>query len=275
MRSLNPFKIISNIENEVVDFQKVGIKGAIGETFIYFIILFFTGILFINKKFSLKIFILNALAAFILFVIITVVFYTVYGTIVNKADICKKVFRKFTVRNIIYLTIVLFGAEIISNNLVVFVLDPFSKILMPKLALEAFSESTQMPFIIYVCIIGPAVEEFVFRAVILGGLLKKYSIKKSIIISSILFGISHLNGIQFINAFLVGILLGYIYSKTRSIYLCMYFHMAFNSIIFAHIYMIYIVKNQNLLLTVLVTILGLVLIIYGLKEINNFKVSDL
>lgn len=275
MRDLNPFNIIFNIENEIVDFQKVDIKNAIGAMFVYIIILSFTGVLFVNKNFSLKIFILNSFAAFIIFVITIIIFYKMYGIVVNEKNICKKVFRKFTVRNIIYFTIAVFGFKIISNNFVTFVLAPFSNILMPKLALKALGEVTQMSFVIYVCIIGPAMEEFVFRAVILGGLLKKYSVKKSIIISSILFGISHLNGIQFINAFLLGILLGYTYIKTKSIYLCMYSHIVFNSIGFALIYMPYTVNNQNLFLAILSTILGIVLIIYGLKEINNFKTSDL
>jgi membrane protease YdiL (CAAX protease family) len=112
-------------------------------------------------------------------------------------------------------------------------------------------------------------EELVFRGVILAGLLKKYSVKKSIIISSLLFGIIHLNGIQFINAFFLGIFIGYIYVKTKSIYLCMYFHILFNIIGF-----IYIPKIHNLLVTILFAIIGLIFIIYGIKKFNNFEIVN-
>lgn len=170
-------------------------------------------------------------------------------------------------KNIFYLTVAVVGFKIISNDLVVFILDPFSKILMPKLMLKAISEVTQISFLMYVCIIGPAMEELVFRGVVLGGLLKTYSAKKSIIISAILFGISHLNGIQFIDAFLLGVFMGYIYVKTKSIYLCMYAHILFNSIGFT---LIYLPKIQNLIVIIPITILGGLFMIYGLKKINNF-----
>lgn len=152
-----------------------------------------------------------------------------------------------------YLTIAVLGITIISSELVVLILDPFSKILMPKFILKAISQTTQISFFMYACIIGAAMEELVFRGVILGGLLKTYSAKKSIIISSVLFGISHLNGIQFINAFLLGIFIGYIYVKVKSIYLCMYAHILFNSIGFIFIYL---PKIKSLLVIIPFTILG-------------------
>ncbi|MHC6180278.1 lysostaphin resistance A-like protein [Clostridium sp. JNZ X4-2] len=269
MYKLNPFKIISNIENGTVEFKKMGIQDCIVATLIYGIILVFIGGLFIKTNINslLKSFISNSLMALLIFVVTTILFYGLYVTPVNGKNICEKIAKKITMKNIFYLTVAVVGFKIISNDLVVFILDPFSKILMPKFILKAMSEVTQISFLMYVCIIGPAMEELVFRGVVLGGLLNTYSAKKSIIISAILFGISHLNGIQFINAFLLGVFMGYIYVKTKSIYLCMYTHVLFNSIGFT---LIYLPKIQNLIVIISITILGCLFMIYGLNKINNF-----
>ncbi|UZQ49154.1 CPBP family intramembrane glutamic endopeptidase [Clostridium kluyveri] len=210
----------------------------------------------------------NSLIAIVMFIITTILFHVLYG--IKGKNISGKSSKKFTVRSVFYVTIVILGSRVISNDLVVFILTPFSKMLMTKSMLEALNEVVQVPFLAYVYITGPAMEELVFRGVILGGLLKTYSVKKSIIISSILFGVVHLNGIQFINAFLLGILIGYIYVKTKSMYLCMYFHILFNTI---DVIFIYLPEIQNLLLSIPFTILGVLFIIYGLKKINGFKID--
>ncbi|OBR96510.1 CAAX amino terminal protease self- immunity [Clostridium ragsdalei P11] len=278
MNSLNPFKIISNIENESLEFEKMAVKDAVGAAIIYGIILCliggFTRVFSINNKSQLEMFMLNTIMALMILAATTIIFYKLYIIRSDKDLFLKEVYKKFTIRNIFYATVAIVGFRIISNNLVIFVLDPFSKILMPKSMLKSIGEIIQMPFIIYVCIVGPAMEEFVFRGVILGGLLKKYSGKNSIIVSALLFGIVHLNGIQFINGFLLGVLLGYVYVKTKSIYLCMYSHMLFNSIAFVLAYVPYMNRTQNLFVVISLTILGVVFIIYGLKKVSKCKDLD-
>lgn len=274
MHKLNPLEIISHIENGTIEVKKMNIQDCIVATLIYEVILVFIGGLFVktNSNSLLKVFISNSLMALVIFAVTTILFYGLYLIAIDEKNICEKISKKFTIRNIFYLTIAVVGFKIISNDLVVFILDPFSKMLMPQFTLKAISEVTQISFLMYTCIIGPAMEELVFRGVVLGGLLKMYSAKKSIIISSILFGISHLNGIQFINAFMLGVFMGYIYVKIKSIYLCMYSHVLFNSIGFV---IIYLPKIQNLTIIVPITILGCLFIIHGLKKVSmlNKKVD--
>lgn len=278
MNSLNPFKIMSNVENESLEFEKMAVKDAVGAAFIYVIILCLIGgfarAFSINGKSQLEMFIFNTIVALILFAVTTIIFYKLYIIRSDKDLFLKEVYKKCTIRNIFYVTVAIVGFRIISNNLVIFVLDPFSKILMSKSMLKSIGEIIQMPFIVYVCIVGPVMEELVFRGVILGGLLKKYSVKKSIIVSALLFGIIHLNGIQFIIGFLLGSLVGYIYVKTKSIYLCMYSHMLFNSIAFVLAYIPHMYKIQNLIAAVFLTILGVVFIIYGLEKVSKYKYLD-
>ena len=54
---------------------------------------------------------------------------------------------------------------------------------------------------IAIVIAAPVLEELIFRGIILNGLLKRYSPLKSVLISSILFGVVHLNPWQFVAAF--------------------------------------------------------------------------
>ncbi|HEY5122148.1 MAG TPA: type II CAAX endopeptidase family protein [Ignavibacteria bacterium] len=66
-------------------------------------------------------------------------------------------------------------------------------------------------------IAAPILEELIFRGIILDGLLKKYSPVISILISSLLFGLAHINPWQFVTGLLFGIFSGWIYYKTRSV----------------------------------------------------------
>lgn len=70
--------------------------------------------------------------------------------------------------------------------------------------------------IIAVAIIGPILEEMLFRGVITTELLKAYPPKKAIITSAIIFGVFHLNPAQILVATLLGLLLGWLFYKTHS-----------------------------------------------------------
>lgn len=77
-------------------------------------------------------------------------------------------------------------------------------------------------------IAAPILEELIFRGIILDGLLKKYSPTKSILISSLLFGLVHLNPWQFVTGLIIGIFSGWVYYKTRSLSLSIIIHASAN-----------------------------------------------
>ncbi|MBU3197225.1 CPBP family intramembrane metalloprotease [Clostridium algidicarnis] len=83
--------------------------------------------------------------------------------------------------------------------------------------------------ILEVTLIGPIIEEILFRGIILNGLLKKYSKANAILFSSILFSIFHGNLPQMFNALFFGILLGLIYIKTKSLYAVTFSHIIANT----------------------------------------------
>jgi membrane protease YdiL (CAAX protease family) len=68
-----------------------------------------------------------------------------------------------------------------------------------------------------VIILGPIVEEWIFRGCFLRGLLTKHSDKKAIIITAIIFALVHGSPVQMFGAFILGLYFGKIYVKTKSI----------------------------------------------------------
>lgn len=86
---------------------------------------------------------------------------------------------------------------------------------------------------IQVIIIGPVIEELIFRKILLGKLLEKFSNRpiKAIVYSALIFGIVHLNIIQGVAAFGGGIILGLIYYYTKSIKATIFAHILNNFLI--------------------------------------------
>jgi membrane protease YdiL (CAAX protease family) len=74
-------------------------------------------------------------------------------------------------------------------------------------------------------IIGPIVEELTFRYLICSQFTNK---KVAVFVSALVFGIAHLNIIQSTYAFVVGLVLGYVYVKTNNLLASSIIHLAFN-----------------------------------------------
>jgi len=74
-------------------------------------------------------------------------------------------------------------------------------------------------------------EELFFRGIIARRFFRTYSPRKAILLSSMLFGLIHFNPWQAVNAFLGGIFYGWIYWRYKSIWLCMFFHAYYNTLV--------------------------------------------
>lgn len=83
-----------------------------------------------------------------------------------------------------------------------------------------------------ICLLGPVAEELVFRGAILRSLLHwKSEYQWSMIsLSSFYFALIHFNPAQMPHAFVIGLLLGWMYQRTRSIAPCIAFHWANNTV---------------------------------------------
>jgi membrane protease YdiL (CAAX protease family) len=107
-----------------------------------------------------------------------------------------------------------------------------------KEMIEQFVNQKGVFSFIAIVIAAPVIEEFIFRGIILDGLLKKYSPTKSILISSILFGIVHLNPWQFISALILGLFSGWVYYRTKKLTLSILIHSINNLIGFISFYLV-------------------------------------
>ena len=86
---------------------------------------------------------------------------------------------------------------------------------------------------IVIGILAPIAEEMVFRGAILRSLLRAFSPQMhwlAIILSALLFGVAHLNLPQGCHAFVIGLLLGWLYYRTNSIVPCVVFHWVNNTV---------------------------------------------
>ncbi|WP_460621728.1 lysostaphin resistance A-like protein [Hymenobacter tenuis] len=79
----------------------------------------------------------------------------------------------------------------------------------------------------------PILEEVLFRGVILQALLRTYRPWVAIGQSALLFGIIHFNPAQSLGTALIGVVLGWLYYRTRSLWLCISIHALNNLLAFA------------------------------------------
>nr|WP_312292462.1 CPBP family intramembrane glutamic endopeptidase [Clostridium chromiireducens] len=124
-------------------------------------------------------------------------------------------------------------------------------------------------FLMYVCLIGPILEEIIFRGFILNS-LKRYGNLTAIIVSSILFSMFHLNLVQFVNPILMGIVLAFIAIKSESIIPSIIAHVFNNTITF--IMSGITIMNSPLVegaiegIYLFVGVIALILFIYNFRE---------
>jgi membrane protease YdiL (CAAX protease family) len=83
------------------------------------------------------------------------------------------------------------------------------------------------------CLLAPVLEEMLFRGIILRAFLHQYDRRKAILASALIFGAAHLNIYQFVIAFGLGLVLGWLYERTQSLIPCIALHGLYNSSIAA------------------------------------------
>lgn len=111
---------------------------------------------------------------------------------------------------------------IFDNSLTLWV----SKISMPDIINGAFEEISVSPVIVILSatVVAPIYEEIIFRGILLKGMAKKINPNIALVVVSLLFAVVHFNIPQGINAFLLGLVVGFIYLTTQSIYLSIFAH---------------------------------------------------
>ncbi|MCD8031036.1 MAG: CPBP family intramembrane metalloprotease [Bacteroides sp.] len=81
-----------------------------------------------------------------------------------------------------------------------------------------------------VALLGPVLEELLFRGAVTRILLQRYSPAKAILFSALIFGIFHINPAQIVGATLIGLFLAWIYYRTESLVPCILIHVLNNGL---------------------------------------------
>jgi membrane protease YdiL (CAAX protease family) len=122
------------------------------------------------------------------------------------------------------------------NFIVELLLTLLSQIGFLKQIFENYEQVTNVIFgggfvlsLIAVGIVGPVFEELLFRGLVFGELRKITKVRLAIVLQALLFGIYHMNAVQGTYAFLIGLLLGFIYYRSNSIIVPMIVHVTINS----------------------------------------------
>ena len=144
-------------------------------------------------------------------------------------------FNKWTVFIVLAVIAVNFSVSYLNNSFFTSLFPRISSNLMPSsvsdLAGRKMSELVVLFLIeILSTAIVPAIcEEYLFRGAILTDLLP-FGKSTAIFASAFLFGMMHQNPMQILYTTLMGVVIGYVYVKTRSIWVCMILHFCNNFI---------------------------------------------
>ncbi|GAA0784253.1 CPBP family intramembrane glutamic endopeptidase [Hathewaya limosa] len=114
-----------------------------------------------------------------------------------------------------------------SNSLGILIYKLFKDATLPEL----LQEISEYPIICFLSasIVAPVFEEMLFRGVILDKLLIKNKPVIAVGVSSLIFGIMHFNVVQSTNGVFLGIILGMIYCKSKSLLPCILVHFVNNT----------------------------------------------
>ena len=148
--------------------------------------------------------------------------------------------------------------------------------------MEAMKMMTGGPFwssFLVVAIFAPIFEEWLCRGMVLRGLLTKMKPVWAIVLSALFFAVIHANPWQALNAFLIGLMMGYVYYKTGSLLLTMLIHFVNNgtTVVFAHLdsfkdyedlYWIDVLGKQDYTIVFLVSCVILAACLYAFSRIK-------
>ncbi|MCF0162361.1 MAG: CPBP family intramembrane metalloprotease [Fusobacterium necrophorum] len=167
----------------------------------------------------------------IAFCIITLIIIGIYRIAFRREDICENK-SLFSFKGAILMIITGLGVSGISYlwikiaHLIPFLLKSLEEM---NAANERMANGSALGIFLLAAIIAPLLEEVVFRGIVLRSIEKLRGTAAALISSSIIFGIFHGNLVQFVYTFIMGIIAGYVYIKTRNILFPVFIHFGNNA----------------------------------------------
>lgn len=114
-----------------------------------------------------------------------------------------------------------------------------------------------------VVIIAPILEEILFRGILFSETKKYLNVAAAIVINGLCFAIYHMNIIQGINTFFMGMVLSYVYYYRRNIKEAIAIHMVNN--------LIAMMMDVNYYVTIIIGTIAFISIIFSIKYLREFK----
>ena len=213
--------------------------------FIYFSVILVFVLLRIASSFGVFSFVKNAtVLSLVTSVIIQVLILFLLPFILTKFLLkkpCKQIFKDYKFKKINFKVVLISFAlgvlACILNFFIAFIFSAFISMLgyegLRSLATSTYSYDTLLKFLVGVFCVGilPAFcEEFLHRGFVLNETQKNIGYKRAIIISSILFGLMHLNINQVFYAIILGLIMGFVVVACDNIWPAVIMHFTNNFI---------------------------------------------
>lgn len=191
-------------------------------------------------------------------------------------------FNKWTVFIVLSVIAINFSVSYLNTSFFTSLFPRISANLVPSAVSDLAGRKTSELTVLFLIeilstAIVPAIcEEYLFRGAILTNLLP-FGKSTAIFASAFLFGMMHQNPMQILYTTLMGIVIGYVYVKTRSIWVCMILHFCNNLVTVLEEYLPAFTKSIWLiyLLDLIVVLAGavsvLLLLLHKSKEYNPEK----
>lgn len=140
----------------------------------------------------------------------------------------KSIFHPLSILGIAMLVV---GAQYLSSYLISFVASIFPhwlEVYVKLMETAGLDDNITFGLFLYSVLLAPFSEELIFRGVTMRQAKKVFPFWAANLMQAVLFGVFHMNMIQGIYAFFLGLLLGYVCEKSGSIYNSILMHLLFN-----------------------------------------------
>lgn len=89
----------------------------------------------------------------------------------------------------------------------------------------------QLLLVLYVIVLSPFVEEILFRGLVFGSLNRVFSLGYALIVQGAIFSLAHGSFVDFFPLFVKGLILGYIYKRTSTLWAPVIAHSLINTMV--------------------------------------------
>lgn len=137
--------------------------------------------------------------------------------------------KVYTIKNVLLIIVTALGIQVFVS-MIIAIINHCAPSVMSNY-LKMFSQVTNAGpiYIIYIVVLGPIMEEILFRGLMFNRLSKGFGVACALILQSIAFGIYHSNLVQGIYTGVLGILFAFVYIRFKTIFAPILLHCLLNA----------------------------------------------